>query len=60
VAVRLGRRTRGSPWVAVIDESLARQYFESEDPIGRRISQVRPQPSSAWSVPSNTATSAGA
>jgi putative ABC transport system permease protein len=29
----------GSPWVAVIDGSLARQYFGSEDPIGRTISQ---------------------
>jgi putative ABC transport system permease protein len=31
----------GSPWVAVIDESLARQYFGTEDPIGRGISQGR-------------------
>ncbi len=30
---------RSSPWVAVIDESLARQYFGAEDPIGHRISQ---------------------
>ena len=30
---------RGSPWVAVIDASLARQYFGSDDPVGHRISQ---------------------
>jgi putative ABC transport system permease protein len=29
----------GSPWVVVIDESLVRQYFGSENPIGRSISQ---------------------
>ncbi|HEU4564418.1 MAG TPA: ABC transporter permease [Gemmatimonadaceae bacterium] len=29
----------GSPWVAVIDEQLAKQYFPGQDPIGRRISQ---------------------
>ena len=29
----------GSPWVSVIDESLARQYFGSEDPIGQILSQ---------------------
>ena len=30
---------RGSPWVAIIDASLARLYFGSEDPVGRVISQ---------------------
>jgi len=30
---------KGSPWVVVIDESLARQYFGSENPIGRTINQ---------------------
>jgi putative ABC transport system permease protein len=30
---------KDSPWVAVIDESLARQYFGSENPIGKTISQ---------------------
>jgi putative ABC transport system permease protein len=29
----------GSPWVAVVDESLVRQYFGSENPIGRSIRQ---------------------
>jgi Acidobacterial duplicated orphan permease len=32
----------GSPWVSVIDESLARQYFEGQDPIGQTISQGGP------------------
>lgn len=30
---------KGSPWVVVIDESLAKQYFGSENPIGRMINQ---------------------
>ncbi len=30
---------KGSPWVVVIDESLAKQYFGSENPIGRTINQ---------------------
>ncbi len=29
----------GSPWVSVIDRSLAQQYFGSEDPVGRSINQ---------------------
>jgi predicted permease len=29
----------GGAWVSIIDESLARQYFGSEDPIGRSLSQ---------------------
>jgi putative ABC transport system permease protein len=32
----------GGPWVSVIDESLARQYFEGQDPIGQTISQGGP------------------
>ena len=44
IPVRRGRSfapedRRGSPWVVMIDESLAKQYFGSEDPIGRSISQ---------------------
>jgi predicted permease len=30
---------KGGPWVAVIDESLARQYFGAEDPVDQQISQ---------------------
>jgi predicted permease len=44
IPVRRGRSfapedRHGSPWVVMIDESLAKQYFGSEDPIGRSISQ---------------------
>ena len=31
--------TRETPLVAIIDEALAQQHFQSEDPIGRRITQ---------------------
>src|SRR5829696_443278 len=31
--------TRDTPLVAVIDEALAQQHFQSDDPIGKRISQ---------------------
>ena len=31
--------TRETPLVAIIDEALAQQHFQSEDPIGKRITQ---------------------
>jgi predicted permease len=31
--------TRDTPLVAIIDEALAQQHFQSEDPIGKRLSQ---------------------
>ncbi len=31
------RDTEGSPWVAIINETMARQYFPDEDPIGRSL-----------------------
>jgi len=31
--------TRDTPLVAIIDEALAQQHFQSEDPIGKRITQ---------------------
>ena len=39
------RDTESSPWVAVINESLARQFFPDEDPIGRTLypGQDRPR-----------------
>ena len=38
------RDTESSPWVAVINEALARQYFPDEDPIGKflQASLTRP------------------
>ena len=31
------RDTESSPWVAIINETMARQYFPDEDPIGRSL-----------------------
>ena len=31
------RDTEGSPWVAIINETMVRQYFPDEDPIGRSL-----------------------
>ncbi len=35
------RDTEGSPWVAVINETMARQFFPDEDPIGKLLQAVR-------------------
>jgi putative ABC transport system permease protein len=39
------RDTESSPWVAVINESLARQFFPDEDPIGKTLytDQAKPR-----------------
>jgi putative ABC transport system permease protein len=43
---------RGAPGVALINEELARRYFQGEDPIGRRlrIGNVRSDDSPWWTV----------
>jgi predicted permease len=34
-----GQDTRDTPQVVIIDEALAQQHFQNEDPIGKRLSQ---------------------
>jgi putative ABC transport system permease protein len=42
ISLRKGRQfverdTHNAPWVAIINETMARQYFPGQDPIGRRL-----------------------
>ncbi|HEY9229133.1 MAG TPA: FtsX-like permease family protein, partial [Gemmatimonadaceae bacterium] len=45
-----GQETAQSPSVAVINETLARQYFPGVDPVGRRIKWGSPTSPRAWST----------
>ena len=41
-------RHRASPLVAIVSESMAKQFFPGEDPIGRRFTPGAARTSSAW------------
>ncbi len=42
--------TRTSPGVAIINQTVARLYFGSVNPIGRRVSFDRPSPTTPWTT----------
>jgi predicted permease len=42
------RDAAGAPLTVVVNASLARRYFGSEDPLGKRIRLVNPEQSDAW------------
>src|SRR5260370_23431373 len=53
IPLRLGRLfssedRRGGPGVAVINETMARHFWPSEDPIGKRFKQVLPGELGQW------------